>query len=149
MANLIYQRLNELGFTSVTQLFEHHAGEPIWKVLRTIAHSVPNKNYLDIPIMALKLAYEHEMTDQGKQRQFALDTLQRSLVEYLGKGWMVGKNWQKRHSNAHIHWHIPSEHFQKLELIWKVIERTAPKGWKPNTVNDEILLNAFAEVWPE
>jgi hypothetical protein len=142
-------RLNELGYKTVSELFASYPGEPFGRVYRRLFDGTRDDRSVHFPMMFLKLSYEREAKESGKLRLFAIDSLVRSFVEHGGPGWRKGSNWNDRLARVYSSWHVPAGHDAECTRVWDALKQLDPPiGWKPTSVEDEILARAFQAGWP-
>ena len=146
---LVTERIKELGYSDILSFFSDAPGQPYGVLLKRIAKLVEGKNYLDIPIMALKLVHQQQAIEQAKVREYAMDTLVRTLSEHLGSGWACGKDWKHRSAQAYSTWPTPPELQMRYERVWSALKEIAPpKKWRPAPLEDELIKQAFDIGWP-
>lgn len=142
-------RLDELGYTTVSELFASYPAEPFGRVYRRLFDRTTEDHSNRFPIMFLKLSYEREATASGNLRLFAIDALVRSFVEHGGPGWRKGSNWGNRLARVYSNWHVPAAHDEECARVWYALKQLEPPiGWKPLSVEDELLALAFQVGWP-
>ena len=142
-------RLIELGYGTIHKFFYEHPGEPYGVMLKRIGITIEGTNHFDISILDLKKAQLKDAEERGTTREYAKDTLTRSLLEHLGKGWNRGKNWDERRSKAYASWMTPPDAEHLCESVWSSLKLlNPPDGWRPSPTNDEIVERAFDQGWP-
>ncbi len=108
--------LRRLGHTNVSDLFKANPGVPSGVVLRKVRGS--DERLKLFPYLFLVVTYEKESTRNGRAREFAIDSLQRSMIEHIGKGWEIGRQWrEKKRSNIFVYWHTPEEHSVECDKV--------------------------------
>jgi hypothetical protein len=148
-SKLLSQRITELGFNSTLELFRENPNVSFGHILRLVGKPVEGKNYLDIPILVLKLSYAVEAKKAGNLKEFAKDCLIRSFVEHVKQGWGIGKDWKRRSANVFANWFTPEGEDEMYTKVWnKIVATPPPIGWRPSSIYDEIISKAFDEVWP-
>jgi hypothetical protein len=148
--SLIEERIHNLGFRTVLDFFEAHAGVPYGILLKKVAMPVEGTNHLDIPFFAILEIHRREAIRSGRVRDLAKDTLVRSLQEHLGKGWGKGKHSSTHRARAFSRWATPSDDVDRLcDDVWECLVRLKPpEDWRPADIHDEYIERAFDMAWP-
>jgi hypothetical protein len=90
---------------------------------------------------------------RGCLRLALMESLVRTLRQFLLQGWNRGKKARERRTDARARWPTPTDgydHFLRLQdRIWTEIECCAPPdNWCPESRDDPIIQQAFARAWP-
>lgn len=145
----VLNRVQSQGYATVSSFLNAYPGEPYGKLLKIIATRVEGKNHFDLPIFAIKEAHRREALLLGATRDYAKDTLVRSLRDTLGSGWKKGTSWEERRAQAYSSWAIPAGADGPCADVWRVLKQLDPPvGWRPKPVGDELIDKAFDIAWP-
>lgn len=148
---LIHERAAELGLYPLQRFFDKYAGEPYGKLLKIIAHPNPGNRGYDIPILYIRKIHRKIAIKNTGEKAFAFDALTRSLRGSLGQGWSLGKKSAERRAKAFAEWNSVERECESLYLaIWKRLSSIPPPpDWRPDAVNDQLLVGVFDEIWPK
>jgi hypothetical protein len=150
MATIIVQRAKNLGYANVGAFFENNPGIPYGVLLKKISVPVESGRHLDIPILVLKMVHRQNAIETGRIREYAIDTMVRSLTEHLGSGWNAGRNSKERRAAAYANWSTVPEFNSHFEKVWRALESlNPPDRWRPDAVADPIIERAFEIGWPQ
>ena len=146
---LVIARINALGYDNALDFFSDSPGIPYGVLLKRIGRIVEGKNYFDVPIFALKVVHQNQAVAQAKTREYAMDTLVRSLLEQIGPGWNTGKDWDARSAQAYSTWPTPPKLEERYERVWSALNKLGPpQKWRPLPFGDELIQKAFDIGWP-
>lgn len=145
--------------------------EDLYSVLAERGHSAlsgylvgrPGTSYVHLGqelggFAALQLEQIHwqEAKDSGKLRECASDALVRFLRARLRNGWGKGFHCAINTAGVFADWivmlcgqHDPAGIRARAEEVWSCLEQLhPPKGWLPESPQDELIARAFETGWP-
>jgi hypothetical protein len=138
----------KMGYGCFLEFMDAHPGEPYGPILRRLREQAGCL----LPLMQLHLLHLRQAHANRETRDIAIDTLIRSLRQYLARGWNNGKKTRERRIDARTDWVLPHDAGREMDAradhVWQEIERLSPPDdWCPASPEDPILQEAFRRGW--
>lgn len=142
--DLVYGRLNELGYRSVSSFLEEYQGTPLYQAARILSPYIAAVQLTQLRFSEVRNDRELEIA--------AKDFLCRTLRSHLRKGWNSGLHAKRMMGGAYSEWLATMEIRSGLsslrplaELIWNELEAVAPpEGWLPASNDDSYLVQSVS-----
>ena len=145
--------VQELGHEDAFDFVMSNPGKSFGQLFRYLREAA-GEAQVQLAFVQLPELFYVDADRRGQLRSALMESLVRSLQQYLGRGWNVGKRVRERRIEARTEWPIPAngyDRWQKVQdEVWReLVSKAPPDDWCPNGREDPILQEVFSRAWPE